>query len=379
MTIAVNTRLLLKGKLEGIGWFSYETLKRITQNNPDVKFLFIFDRKFSDEFIFSDNIHPIILPPPTRHPLLWYAWLEYSIPYILRKHKPDLFFSPDGFMSLSTKTPTLSVIHDINFAHNPQDLPERVANYYNKYFPQFAQKSTRLATVSEYSKQDICKTYNILPEKVDVVYNGINKIYEPLSQEIKTQTKQKYTEGNEYFVFVGALSPRKNVARLLQAFDEFVKTTHSNYKMVIVGDKLFMNNDLNAVYNSMTHKNKVVFTGRLSPEDLKCVLGSAKALTFVPYFEGFGIPIVEAMACNIPVISSNVTSMPEVAGDAALFVNPYSVDEIKEAMIKLSLSESLCKSLIEKSKIQQQKFSWDKTAEKLWISMQKTIDISKMP
>lgn len=374
MTITVNTRLLLKDKLEGIGWFSYETLKRITTQHSDTEFVFIFDRKYSNEFIFSKNITPVVIPPPTRHPILWKIWFDYSIPHILKKHKADLFLSPDGFLSLKTNVPSLPVIHDINFAHKPEDLPKNVANYYNKYFPQFAQKAARIATVSEYSKQDICSTYNISSDKIDVVYNGINNNYSPLSEDIKMSTKEKYSQGNNYFVFVGALSPRKNVARLLEAFNKFKEASNSNYKLVIVGDKMFMNADIDAVYQKMKYKNDVVFTGRLSPEDLKFVMGSAKALTFVPYFEGFGIPIVEAMACDVPVITSNVTSMPEVAGEAALLIDPYSIDSIKDAMIQIYSDENLCNNLISKAKIQREKFSWDKSAERLWNSIEKAIN-----
>jgi len=123
MIIAVNTRLLIQGKLEGIGWFARETLSRITRDHPEHQFLFIFDRPYAEEFIFSGNVTPIVLSPPTRHPILWYIWFEFQIPRILRKYKADLFFSPDGYLSLSTHIMQLAAIHDINFAHRPKDLP----------------------------------------------------------------------------------------------------------------------------------------------------------------------------------------------------------------------------------------------------------------
>ena len=131
MIIAVNTRLLLPEKLEGIGWFTRETLSRITNDHPEHQFLFIFDRPYADEFIFSGNITPIVLSPPTRHPILWFIWFELQIPRILRKYKADLFFSPDGYLSLNTRVRQLAAIHDINFAHRPKDLPWLKAKYYN--------------------------------------------------------------------------------------------------------------------------------------------------------------------------------------------------------------------------------------------------------
>src|SRR6056297_1014646 len=144
MRIAVNVRLLLKDKLEGIGWFTYENLKRITQAHPEHEFIFIFDRPYDKSFIFSNNIKPIVVSPPTRHPLLIMTWFELQIPRILKKYKADVFLSPDGFLSLQTEIPQIGVIHDINFAHRPQDIPGAFRKYYNYYFPRFAKKATRL-------------------------------------------------------------------------------------------------------------------------------------------------------------------------------------------------------------------------------------------
>ena len=130
MIIAVNTRLLLKNKLEGIGWFTFETLKRITQKHKEHQFVFIFDRPYSEEFIFSNNITPVVIVPQARHPFLWRWWFEKSIPKVLRRHKADLFLSPDGYLSLKTDVKSIAVMHDLNFEHHPNDLPFLVRRYY---------------------------------------------------------------------------------------------------------------------------------------------------------------------------------------------------------------------------------------------------------
>ncbi|MCK5028733.1 MAG: glycosyltransferase family 4 protein [Bacteroidales bacterium] len=374
MNIAVNTRILLKNKLEGIGWFTYETLKRIAINHPEHKFFFIFDRPFDKEFIFSDNITPIVIGPQARHPVLFYYWFEKSVSKILKQINADIFISPDGYLSLSTDVKSIAVIHDISFMHNPKDFPVGVRNYYQYFFPRFAKKANRIVTVSDFSKHDIANQFSITPENIDVVYNGSNEIYKPSSGEEQNETKKKYTNRNDYFIFVGALSPRKNVANLLSAFEIFKTRTKSNLKLVIVGEKLFKTKKIKAAFNRMSSKNNVIFTGRLSPKKLKELYGAALALTFVPYFEGFGIPIIEAMNCDTAVITSNATSMPEVAGDAALFVNPQSINSIAEAMMKIYENKELRKELIEKGKIQKQKFSWDKTAEKFWKSIEKVLN-----
>ena len=370
MIIAVNTRLLLPEKLEGIGWFTRETLSRITCEHPEHQFLFIFDRPYADEFIFSDNITPIVLSPPTRHPVLWYIWFELQIPRVLKKYKADLFFSPDGYLSLSTRVRQLAAIHDINFAHRPKDLPWLKSKYYNYFFPRFARKAKRIVTVSYFSKEDINRTYKIEADKVDVVYNGVNNSYTPTSEEDNLKTKSAFSGGKDYFLFVGSLHPRKNICGLLRAFDAFRTSVDADVKLLIVGEHMFKTNDIELTYEGMRYKSDVVFTGRLNNEQLHHVLGASLALTFVPYFEGFGIPVIEAMNAGVPVICSNTTSLPEVGGNAVLYVDPFSLSQIKDAMVRIYQEKDLRDSLIEKGFAQKEKFSWDKTAELLWGSIQ---------
>ncbi len=371
MKIAVNVRLLLPDKLEGIGWFTYETLKRITQNHPGHEFIFIFDRPYSEEFIFSNNITPIVIHPQARHPVLWYLYFEYSIPWALKKCKPDIFVSTDGWIPMKLTIPVLNVIHDLNFVHHPEFIKPLMRGYYNKFFPLFAEKSTRLATVSEFTKQDITSTYHIDKEKIDVVYNGSNHLYLPISEELKTQTRNQFTQGKPYFVFVGAIHQRKNIANLFRAFDLFKSKTASHAKLVIVGVKMWRVGEIEDAYQQMRYRNDVIFTGRLQPDILNRVLASSVALTYVSFFEGFGIPIIEAFNAETAVITSNVTAMPEVAGDAALFTNPFSADSIAGAMEKIYFDHKLRNSLIEKGRKQREKFSWDKTAKLLWESVER--------
>lgn len=375
MQIVVNTRLLLKNKLEGIGWFTYQTLKRITVNNPQHHFVFLFDRNYDEEFIFADNITPIILPPQARHPILYYIWFQHSVKSLLNRMQPDLFFSPDGFLSLGAKCNQLPVIHDLNFVEHPKDLKWLTSKYYNHYFPKFAAHAGRIATVSEYSKQEIIKNYSIDSAKIDVVYNGINAFFKPLKGSDKIAVKNKFTSDKNYFVSVGSLHPRKNIINLIHAFAAFKTDSRSDIKLVLAGPHFWGLSEINTAIETNKLKDDVIFTGRLDNEELALVLGSALALTFIPYYEGFGIPLIEAMQAQVPIITSNVTSLPEVAGNAALFVNPFNRDEIKNAMLKLYQDEGLRNDLIKKGLQQKEKFSWDKSAELLWTSIEKAAKV----
>lgn len=373
MIIAVNTRLLLKDRLEGIGWFSFETLKRITTQHPEHTFLFLFDRPYDPGFIFSENIIPFVIAPRTRHPLLWYVWFEWSLPRILKKHRASLFFSPDGYLPLRLKIPSLIAIHDINFHHRPADLPPSSRFYYRKYFPLFASCSTRILTVSEYSRKDIAESYGVSTDKIDVVYNGVNQVFKPLEKEDIMRVRKEYSGGLPYYIFVGSFHPRKNLSRLMKAFNLFRDQSPGGFKLVIVGEKMFMAGDIDKTYVNLKHKMDIVFTGRLSPEKLSDVMGAASGLTFVPLFEGFGIPLLEAMNCDIPILASNVTSLPEIAGKSAIYCDPFDIQDISKGMLRLATQPDLQKELISQGRIRRACFSWDLTASKVWNSLEKII------
>lgn len=364
---------MLKDKLEGIGWFSYETLIRITNDHPEHEFYFFFDRPYDNEFIFSSNIKPVVLFPPARHPILFYLFFEWAIPNALKKYNIDYFISPDGFISLKTNVPTLSVIHDIAFEHRNNDVGQLMLKYYRYFFPKFANKASRIATVSEYSKKDIIETYKISDQKIDVVYNGASDVYKPIDEDEKCKTKEKYSNNCNFFIYVGSLNPRKNIANLLKAFEEFKRHDNSEVKLLIVGKIMFNDEHFKSVYESMVFKSSVFFTGRLTNEELHKVLASALALVYVPFYEGFGIPVLEAFKCETPVITSNITSLPEVANDAALIVDPYDIYSIAESMKEI-LNENLRDNLKIKMRKRISDFSWDKTAKLLWKSFEKMIN-----
>lgn len=373
MNIVVNTQLLQYGKLDGIGWFTYETLIRITRSQPEHNFILVFDRKPSKVLAFPENTRMVVLHPQSRHPFLWLLRFELLMPFLLRKYKADIFLSPDGWMTTLTKVPTVQVIHDLNFAHFPSDIPFWTRIYYNFFFPRHARKAKRVATVSEYSKQDIINTYRIPKEKIDVMHNGCNERYKPVDPSLFASIRKKYSGGNPYFLFVGALIPRKNVARIFLAFDAFKKTDTLDTKLIIVGEKKWWTPQIANAWDMIDCKEDVLFLGRRGVEELNHLYAASQALLFPALFEGFGIPILEAFHAETAVITSNVSSMPEVAGDAALFADPLDVDEIAAAMQQISIDTALRKKLIERGRERRKLFSWDHTAEKLWQSIEKTM------
>lgn len=372
MKIAVSTRLLLPNKLEGIGWFTHEIFRRLVKRHPEIEWVFLFDRPYDPAFVYADNVRPLIIGPPTRHPLLWYIWLEWRLPRCLRKIDPDLFISPDGFVSLRSKVKTLNVIHDINFEHFPSNVPATASWYYRHFFRKFAKRAERLASVSEYSRQDIIKTYGVEGDKIDLVYNGCGEFFHALDEPEKDLIRSGLTNGQPYFIFVGALNPRKNITGMLHAYSTY-RQKGGQSKFVIVGDKMFWDQAVAQVYDHHAYKDDIIFTGRLEGDALSRVLASAEALLFVSHFEGFGIPIIEAFMCHTPVITSTTTSMPEVAGDAALLCDPGDHEAIARAMNdieKKDIRSSLIAKGIERVKL----FNWDRSADMMWESIQRVLN-----
>lgn len=365
MKIAVNTRFLLKDKLEGIGIYTQEIFSRVVQLMPEHEFYFLFDRPFSDEFIFAKNVIPLIVSPPARHPFLWYWWFEKSIPKVLKENNIDLFISPDGYASLNTFVPQIITIHDLGFEHFPEHVPYLVRKFYRYFTPKYCQKAAKVMAVSEYTKQDIISTYNIEAQKIDVVYNGFE--IENQESRIKSQDAEKKILTSEipYFIFVGAVHPRKNVLGLLKAFEHFKATFSHPHQLVIVGRKAWMTQELEDFYAQMQFKNEVIWIEKIERTDLLELMQHAYGLVYTSLFEGFGIPILEAMTLGLPVICSNTSSMPEVAGNAALLVQPNNINEIAEAMNELIINDELRNGLIAKGKTQATHFDWNSSAEKV--------------
>ncbi len=377
MKIAINTRFLLKNKLEGFGWFTYETMRRMVAAHPEDEFIFFFDRPYDESYMFGKNVTPVVLFPPARHPFLFVWWYEWSVAWALKKHKPDIFLSTDNFCSLQTDVPTYLILHDVGWAHpeSRSTLPWLVYQYYQFFAPRFLKKARTIICVSEFVKQDALHYYPFLnPEKIVVCHNGCRTDFKPIDEAEKTAVKVAYTddtsrdnrEGVPFFTFVGAVHPRKNVHRLIAAFSEIKERTGLRHKLVIVGRFAWQTGDVRMAFDNSRFQKDIIFTGYVADEEVPRIVGAATAVAYVSLAEGFGIPILEAMHCDVPVITSTTTSMPEVVGDAAILVNPLSVSEIAEALEKVAIDADLRQNLIEKGRMQREKFSWDKTASTLY-------------
>ena len=352
-------RLLLPGRKEGIPRFILETTMRLVRNNPEHNFYFIFDRAYDKDLIFSDNITPVVIGPQARHPWLWYWWFEHSLPRVFKKYKIDLLYSPEMYVSLKANVPTLLVSHDIVFETFPDHLPAYQQKYLVKNVPKFHSRADHIITVSKFGKNDIIDKYKIDPKKITVAGNACPEGFSPVSDKTKQKIKDQYSSSCPFIVYVGAIHPRKNVLRMIQAFNQYKSTNPSDLKFLVIG-RMAWNSD--EVELAIKNADDVIHLNNINDE-LKEIMASSEALIFASLFEGFGIPILEGMSSGVPVITSNVNAMKEIGLDAALLVDPYSVDDIAEAIDKITTDTNLRNALIEKGTKRVDDFSWDDTAD----------------
>jgi glycosyltransferase involved in cell wall biosynthesis len=258
------------------------------------------------------------------------------------------------------------VIHDLGFLTYPDQVDAVTAWWYRNRFPQFARRATRLATVSAFSRDDIATRYQIPATQISVIPNAARSVFRPIPAEQQMAVRASITGGAPYFVFVGVIQPRKNLPTLLRAFDRFKQVHALPHKLVIAGRKGWKTDEVDTLLKQLPSSSDVIFTGYLSDADLAGVVASASALTMVPHFEGFGIPIIEAMACGTPVVTSTVTSLPEVTGGAAILVDPNNVDTLSDALAHIATDNTLAADLSVRGLARSHQYSWDDSAKRLW-------------
>lgn len=374
MIIAVNTRFLLPRQLEGIGWFTFELTKRLVEAHPEHEFVFLFDRPFDKKYLLGSNVRPVQVFPPARHPLLWWLWYEIALPPVLKNVKADVFVSPSGYLSLRSPIKTLLVLHDLAYLHYPEGIPSLPLTYLRRMVPRFARRAERIVTVSDFCKKDIAAKLNVSPEKIGVVHNACDGRFRPLPPEAQAAVRERYTQGRPYFLYLGAIHPRKNLPRLLRAFDLFLdKNIGSPVQLLIAGRVAWGEADFRLALSQLRHKDAVRHLDYVPATDLPALLGAAQALVYPSIFEGFGMPILEAMQCHTAVMTSTTASMPEVAGDAALLVEPTDEQALAAGLERLWRDEPFSAELRRKGALQAARFSWDKSADVFWEEILQTV------
>ncbi len=375
MVIAVNAIFFQQNLLEGYGNYAFEIISRLVESHPEHEFVWVFDRVCSHSFFTAPNVKSIQVGPPARNVPAFLYWYNISAVLALRKIKPDIWVQPYGFCSLTSKIPQLLVVHDLAFHHFPHQISWIQRWHYKIFTPRFLNKAANIVTVSEFSKKDIQQKYSLTIKPIKVISGAARKGFVPVSWEEKEQLKEAYTDGYEFFLSVGGISPRKNMMNLLKAFSLFKKWHKSNMKLVFVGRLAWQYQAFQEKLKTYKYRNDVILTGYLADAVLQKLTASAYASLYISDFEGFGLPIIEAMQCGVPVITANNSSMPEVGGDAVLYADARNPADIAAQMQILYKDEKIRETLIQKGLQRSVHYNWDIAAELFWQEILNTVTV----
>jgi len=281
----------------------------------------------------------------------------------------DLFHEPDFVLPPTLpRTPTVLTVHDLTFVRDPESAFPRLRRYLNRVVPRSVARATHVLADSAATKNDLVELFHTSPDKITVLYGGVDARFAPVRDpERLTAVRTKYNIGLDPFVLgIGTVQPRKNFRRLVQAFFHLPPPAFaSGLKLVIAGGKGWLYDDIFAEVKRLGLEGCVLFPGFVDDDDLPALYSAADVLAFPSIYEGFGLPILEAMACGTPVVTSATSSLPELAGDAALLVEPTDVDAIAAALHRLLQEADLRHRLVAAGFDQARKFTWEKAATQL--------------
>lgn len=367
LKIGVNARYLQR-RMSGIERYILELILNLEKIDMNNEYLLFFNKDAAIPFIpKQENVRTIVSSFPTRQRLLRLFWEHICLSYEIKKNNVDIFHGPAFFVPIWKPKDCKYVItvHDITFVKYPKAFTFGTKLYYQFLFPRSLQLADVVITDSESTKKDIIEYYGVKEEKIKVIYLGISDVFlKKQSKEKIKAVKEKYSLPEKYLLFTGVLSPRKNVETIVSAFNQIKKEPHfSNHKLLIVGRKGWLYEGIFAKVKRLHLEQEVFFIDYICEDDLPVIYFLAEIYLFPSLYEGFGLPILEAMVSGCPVITSNISSMPEVAGDAALLINPLNVEELVVAIKKIHENPEIRKKLLEKGRLQIKRFSWEKTAE----------------
>jgi glycosyltransferase involved in cell wall biosynthesis len=310
-----------------------------------------------DTFAAQANVEQVILPLPR-------LWTHLRLGRELRQRPPDVFFTPAHVIPIGYRGRSVATVHDLGYHHFPQAHTRRQVAYLRWSTRHNARRSKIVLADSRATKADLMQFYGVASEKIAVVYPGSDQSVQKVvdSAEITTTTT-KHNITAPYFIHIGTLQPRKNLERLIAAFAQVADTLP--HQLVLAGRAGWLAESILAAIKQLPEpiRQRIVVTGFLPDEDKAALLSGATALLFPSLHEGFGFPVLEAQQCDLPVLCANTSSLPEIAGDAALYVDPLAVDDIAHGIKRLTDDMTLRKQLIKRGRDNARRFDWAVSAE----------------
>jgi glycosyltransferase involved in cell wall biosynthesis len=375
MRIAIDARF----DKHGIGTYTRELihhLSRIDRENHYV--IFCSSKEQSEKYNFShQNFKSFVVPAP-----IFSAKEQLYLPYYIKKKKIDLFHATLYVFPIIHPCFLIVTIHDLLCKTNPSFYPPAGGIYYYierayyNFMNWYAIRSSKcIITVSDFAKREIVHFFPAIPgKKITVIHNGVGPQFCPGDPWSIEKIKAKYQIDGKYILFTGTLSPRKNLVNVIRAFSDLTSLRDQNYKLVVASKKDSRYPAPFQIVEQLKLKKDVLFIGYVSKEDLAALYAGAEVFVLPSFHESFGLPIVEAFACGVPVITSNLAALPEVAGNAALFIDPHNIAELKESMLRVVSDRAFRNTLIERGFSRVGQFSWTRAAERVLEIYEKVLE-----
>ena len=359
MRVAIDARKLHDF---GIGTYTRNLLRHLARIDREHEYVLLCQQPdLGIGTQLGPNFRTVLEPSPN-----YSIQEQFHIPWVLHRERPDVFHAPHYVMPPAVRCRSIVTIHDCIHLMFPQYLPNRAAFLYAKASMwSAARRSHRILTVSEASKRDIIRFFNIPAEKIVVVYNAIDERFGITpSDEAIARVRERYQLDHRFVLYVGNIKPHKNLVRLVEAFDQLRARGFDDLTLLIIGDEISKLPALRrAVHSHKLHKH-VRFLGYLPDETLAVLYRLADVFVFPSLYEGFGLPPLEAMACGAPVVTSNVSSLPEVTGDAAVLVDPYDAASIADGTAQVLSDPALREKMRAKGIARARQFSWERSVSR---------------
>lgn len=363
MKIGIDSRAANWYRGTGIGTYTYQVINSLNKIDFFNEYLLFMSKDNNCDIRFGKNYNVRNISQDMKGSF----WDEVNIPNILKHEDIDLYHVPQNGIGLpEEKTcPFVITLHDIIPYKMPETVGETYLEIFLKQMPSIIPRCDGIITVSNYSKKDIVEAFGFPEEKVFVTHLANEDIYIPLDKkQCRDFVKKNYFIEDDFILYVGGFSPRKNIVGLIQAFSKLQSKGKDNkLKLVIVGKQGKSYSLYKKTAEDLKVDDKVIFPGFIPLEHMPIFYNACEVFVYPSLYEGFGLPPIEAMACGVPIIASNLTSIPEVVGDAGILINPYNVDELCNSMENVLQDETLRNNLIYKSLKRSNEFSWLKTAE----------------
>lgn len=375
MRVGIDCRTILnpeKGEGAGIGHYTYQLVRHLLEVDKENTYILFFDRSAQKTRIAKfkhENVHIRFFPFVQYTRLMPTTCSHFLVSAILCREKLDIFHSPTLSLPFSYKGTSIITVHDLSVYKFPELYLRKEVLRLKKDIPSVLRQAQKIIAVSQSTAKDVSKIFNISSDKIKVIFHGIDKRFFKKSSPAQIKkVKHKYGITKDYFLFLGTLDARKNIVRIICAYERFRdKYIHilknPIQQLVLAGAKGKNFKNIQKRISFSKYKKDIILPGYIEADDLDPLFEGADVFIFPSLYEGFGLPIIEAMANGVPVITSNVSSLPEVAKGGAILVDPHSVAEITQSLYTILTDKELHRDLCKNGKNRAREFSWEKCAQ----------------